>query len=148
MNLEKFIFYDYWANQKIFLALQSLEKGEIRAQIEALFSHIVAAQVIWMSRMMGKKSKMKIWPELSGSEIQKLISENPGKLKMLIYRKDETISYKNSKGVSHQTKVEDILMHLVIHGQHHRAQIATLLRQAGEIPPATDFIFFLRTLDN
>ncbi|MEX0722814.1 MAG: DinB family protein [Gracilimonas sp.] len=148
MNLEKFILYDYWANQKVFLAQQSLEKDEIRAEIEALFSHIVAAQVIWMSRMMGEKSEMKIWPKLSGSEIHKLIHENPGKLKTLISRKDEMISYKNSKGVSHQTKVEDILMHLVIHGQHHRAQIASLLRKAGATPPGTDFIFFLRTLDN
>ncbi|MDZ7808492.1 MAG: DinB family protein [Gracilimonas sp.] len=148
MDLETLILYDHWANQKIFNALQLVESDEIKSEIETMFSHIVAAQVVWLSRMMGERSEMKIWPELSVSEIDKFIRENPAKLKSLIPRKEESISYKNSKGISHQSKAGDILMHLVIHGQHHRAQIAKMLREAEITPPGTDFIFFTREINN
>ncbi|WP_395084871.1 DinB family protein [Gracilimonas sp.] len=39
--------------------------------------------------------------------------------------------------------MEEILVHLTIHGQHHRAQIAMLLRQAGQTRPLpiSSFLF-------
>ncbi|MEX0845990.1 MAG: DinB family protein, partial [Balneolaceae bacterium] len=76
------------------------------------------------------------------------LDQNPDKLHSLIQKKTEIIEYSNSKGVTFRNSVEEILMHIVIHGQHHRAQIAKLLRKTGITPPVTDFIFFLRTVDN
>ncbi|MFB3133724.1 MAG: DinB family protein [Rhodothermales bacterium] len=40
--------------------------------------------------------------------------------------------------------LHEILLHVIIHGQHHRAQIATCLRQHGHTPPPTDCIIFTR----
>ena len=109
---------------------------------------MLATQIVWMSRITGNSSELAIWPDLSIHETETLMNENPKKLKNLISRKDTLITYKNSRGEEFQNSVEEILMHLTIHGQHHRAQIAKLLRKAGTIPPGTDFIFFLRTLHN
>jgi uncharacterized damage-inducible protein DinB len=80
--------------------------------------------------------------------MRSLVEDNPAILQKMISRKNEAIVYKNSKGTVFNNTVEEILVHLTIHGQHHRAQIANLLRQSGIEPPATDIIFFLRTLDN
>lgn len=148
MDFEKLFAYDYWANQKVFEAFQDLEKSKVREEIERLFSHILAAQVVWISRVMGKKTAMEIWPELSVQEMKALIDENNEKLIALISMKEEGITYHNSKGEAFENKVGDILTHLIIHGQHHRAQIAKLIRQAGKTPPGTDFIFFMRTVHN
>jgi len=144
INFERLISYDQWANQKIYKAFQALEEDEARTEIEAMFSHLLATQAVWMSRITGEKVAFGIWPSFTSSEMEKLIKTQSDKLNSLIDRQEEVISYKNSKGVAHESKVGDILMHLIIHGQHHRAQIAKMLRAAGATPPGTDFIFFAR----
>ncbi|MAL18018.1 MAG: hypothetical protein CL670_01035 [Balneola sp.] len=144
MNFERLISYDQWANQKIYEAFQAVEEDEVRAEIEAMFSHLLATQAVWMSRITGEKVTFGIWPSFDSSEMEKLIKNHPSKLKGLIDRQEEVISYENSKGVAHESKVSDILMHLIIHGQHHRAQIAKMLRADRATPPGTDFIFFTR----
>lgn len=40
--------------------------------------------------------------------------------------------------------VRDALMQVVMHGEHHRAQIATRLRTLGGTPPMTDYIIWVR----
>ena len=148
MDFEKLIAFDRWANERVFKAFQKLEDSELRNEIEKLFSHILAAQIIWKSRIDEEKIQIDIWPNLSLEEMKSFITSNADNLKQLLSRERETIRYQNSKGASFSNSVQDILTHLIIHGQHHRAQIAKLLREAGEKPPATDYIFFLRTIDN
>lgn len=148
MDLEKLVAYDQWANNLVFEAFQMLDKEEGRVKIEKLFSHILASQIIWMDRITGDTSAIDIWPDLSKSEIKSYLETNSDKLSKLLLLKDEHISYQNSSGETFTNKVEDIFVHLIIHGQHHRAQIAKLIRQAGDKPPATDFIFFQRQKHN
>ncbi len=148
MQLSKLITYDEWANRQVFDALQKVDAEKHKVEIEGMFGHLLAAQKVWISRITGESANMEIWPELSNNELKALINENPDRLKALIHRADEFISYKNSKGEEFKNKVGDILTHIIIHGQHHRAQIAKKLRAAGITPPETDYIFFLRTLDN
>lgn len=55
---------------------------------------------------------------------------------------DATIEYTNSRGVRFTSRVEDVLMHVVIHGAHHRGKSA--LRAEGAEPPYIDFIHAVR----
>lgn len=148
MDHEKMLRYDTWANTRIFRAFSSLDPSPEKSEIRKLLAHLLTAQRVWMNRIKGEPAPTEIWPDLSVEELENLLNENPPLLLSLIPDKDLTIEYHNSKGESFQNSVEDILMHLIIHGQHHRAQIASLLRTTGATPPATDFIFFLRTLEN
>lgn len=144
MDLKKLFTYDKWANKKIFDAFQELKDGEAKSEIVKLFSHILAAQKIWIERIEGNKLEMEVWPLLSGKEMQQLITANHENLIELISKKEMLISYKNSKGEDFENSAGDILTHLIIHGQHHRAQIARILRAEGIKPPGTDFLFFMR----
>lgn len=54
------------------------------------------------------------------------------------------ISYRNSAGASFTSTLEEILLHVALHGSYHRGQIAMILRNAGETPAPTDFIAFAR----
>lgn len=148
MNLRQLLEYDQWANQRIFQAIRTIDQPEIDPEIIRLFSHLLTAQVVWLNRIQQKPLPPEIWPVLSFEKIEEHLEENPTRLRSLIPQKEEVIHYKNSKGDEFKNSVEEILVHLTIHGQHHRAQIASLLRKAGITPPGTDFIFFLRTLDN
>ena len=148
MDFKQLFEYDKWANDRIFEALKKLPSSEKQKEAERLFSHLLTAQRVWVNRIQKQPAPSEIWPYLTIKEMDKLLNENPELLWQLTSKKDEVIQYQNSKGDSFQNSVQEILMHVVIHGQHHRAQIASLLRQSGVTPPVTDFIFFLRTLEN
>lgn len=136
--------YDEWANQQIFELISENENATTQAEAMKLFSHILAAQLVWLSRINQKKPVVEIWPEWGLEECKNRMEHNPIELRKLLDRGDEFIEYKNSKGETFTNKVEEIMNHLIIHGQHHRAQISMIFSKAGIKPPATDFIFFLR----
>jgi len=143
--------YDNWANEQVLLSLQdnldSIDKADDAVQ---LYAHIAAAQEWWYRRIQEQSLEgIKLWPDYDlpvalqkittmYDQWQQLINANKDNL-------DRTIAYKNSKGTTYETMLSDILHHVVIHGQHHRAQIAKLLRNAKIGPPATDFIYFSRS---
>lgn len=142
--------YDNWANEQVLLSLQdNLEDIDEADQAVKYYAHIAGAQELWYRRIEGQPlDDLAVWPDYDlpialqkittlYEKWQQLVSANRSEL-------DRIISYQNSKGTSYDTPLSDILHHVIIHGQHHRAQIAKLLRNAKIDPPATDFIFFSR----
>jgi uncharacterized damage-inducible protein DinB len=57
---------------------------------------------------------------------------------------DRVIHYANSAGKEFDTRLEDILLHVALHGAYHRGQVALVLRDAGAEPGPTDYIAFVR----
>lgn len=141
--------YDNWANEQVLLTLQDNMNFDEAEKAAEYYAHIAGAQDLWFRRIKGQSlDDLKVWPDYDmavalqklktlSERWQRLIESNRSDL-------DRTISYQNSKGTPYETVLSDILHHVIIHGQHHRAQIATLLRNANITPPATDFIFFTR----
>ena len=85
-----------------------------------------------------------VWPSYSYQDCRTCLVANTKLLTQISAHLNEKVDYSNSKGVVFSNDVVDILQHLIIHGQHHRAQIALLLRQNGIEPPTTDYIFYIR----
>ncbi|HEU5359182.1 MAG TPA: DinB family protein, partial [Gemmatimonadales bacterium] len=54
------------------------------------------------------------------------------------------VTYRNSAGLEFTSTVEDILLHVALHGAYHRGQVARALREGGAVPNATDYIAFIR----
>jgi uncharacterized damage-inducible protein DinB len=141
--------YDNWSNEQILLPLQDNPEFENSDKAIEYFAHVAGAQDLWYRRIEGQSLEdLKVWPDYGlpvavqklrtlSEKWQNLIKSNRSDL-------DRIISYQNSRGTPFETMLSDILHHVVIHGQHHRAQIARLLRNAKIEPPATDFIFFCR----
>ena len=146
MNLKQLIDYDAWANETILhvLSRNDLNYDEYVKSCFSLFHHILAAQVVWYDRVMGFENKLGVWPKLKSEEVEEMMQDNPVKLRELIPLKEKVITYSNSKGDAFKNSVEEVLTHIIIHGQHHRAQIALVLRQNDIAPPATDLIIYLR----
>jgi uncharacterized damage-inducible protein DinB len=55
-----------------------------------------------------------------------------------------SVAYKNTQGDAWTSRVDDILMHVILHSAYHRGQIASDLRAAGFTPASTDFILAIR----
>lgn len=151
-RLNRLIDYDLWANLKILAVLEDYSSFEHREKALNLFYHIIGTQHHWHGRVTGADlAGIEIWPDLELEDCRPLIQENYRKLKTLLTENekklDRGISYKNSSGTAYTTALSDILHHLVIHGQHHRSQIAMLMRMGEIAPPPTDFIFYTRKED-
>jgi uncharacterized damage-inducible protein DinB len=54
------------------------------------------------------------------------------------------VHYRNSAGDEFDNAIEDILVHVAMHGSYHRGQITMLVRDAGAEPQPTDYIAFVR----
>ena len=47
-------------------------------------------------------------------------------------------------GASFVTRLDDILLHTMLHGAYHRGQVSLMVRRSGGTPSPTDYIAFIR----
>jgi uncharacterized damage-inducible protein DinB len=141
--------YNIWANQtmlNVFEGLPHLPNNAAR-----LLSHALNAQAIWIARITGTQSPVKVWQEHNLEQLKELHKNTSYKLAEIAANADETefnrlIDYTNSQGNKYSTRVLDILTHAFNHATYHRAQAATDLRKNGHTPPNTDYVTYVREL--
>lgn len=136
--------YDAWANREV---LAAMRKNGDDARSLQLVSHILAAGRLWLERLQQRPQSVRVWPE---SDLTQCEAE-AGKLERewkayldSIGDLSREISYKNSKGEAYTSRIDDILMHVILHGAYHRGQIASHMRECGQVPAYTDFIHGIR----
>lgn len=141
MEFAKLFAYDEWANG------QALETALGNAKAIRLMSHIVAAQVLWLERMERRPQSTPVWPEWDADECRARMGTTAVAIAKFAAAADldAQFSYTTSKGDLFTTRVEDALMHVVMHGVYHRGQVAAAVRAAGGEPAYTDFVQAVRT---
>jgi uncharacterized damage-inducible protein DinB len=90
-----------------------------------------------------------VWPTLTLDEAERLAGENAAAFDEVISElteesRETPITYRNSAGDQFTSTLEDILIHVSLHGAYHRGQIAASVRAAGDVPSPTDYIAFAR----
>jgi uncharacterized damage-inducible protein DinB len=146
-HYRQLVAYDEWANLEMIASLRHLATPPARSV--NFMAHIVAAEHVWLARLLQKAPPFAVWPELSlarcDEEVPTLAAEWRKCLANgTVAALDKSISYKNSKGESWTSLVRDILTHVFMHSAYHRGQIAADMRQAGHVPAYTDFIHGVR----
>lgn len=112
----------------------------------ALQGHILNAHHIWLARIAGVPAAHEPW-ELHLVDAYALLNNRNLEQTNAVLASDDPsriVHYANTIGQAFSNAVGDILFHVVNHGTHHRAQIASLLRAAGLPPPVLDFIAYKR----
>ena len=114
-----------------------------------LYSHILGAEHVWLSRINGTTARFSVWPVLSLDECESVGKENfaafndlAGRLTPELLQK--AITYRNSAGDQFTSTLEDMLTQVVLHAAYHRGQIAASIRAGGDTPTPTDYIAFVR----
>ena len=141
-----------WADEH---ALRSLREGAAKSAdpsyVRALdtYAHIVAAEHVWLSRILQHAPRYPVWPTLSLKECEQLADDVHAGFAQLLANLDDSemermIHYKNSVGAEFDTRVSDILLHIPLHGSYHRGQVSLLVRAAGAQPAPTDYIALAR----
>ncbi|MBV8388175.1 MAG: DinB family protein [Mucilaginibacter sp.] len=139
--------YDRYANLRI---LAVLLKTEEHAKAEQLIAHLLVAQQVWLGRCIHKPANINtLWPDWKADTFEQIINNNHQQWLTYLESLNDTdfeqpLSYKNLQGRSFETKLADILTHLINHGTHHRAQAGQHLKLAGTDLPGTDYILFTR----
>ena len=117
--------------------------------------HILAAHQIWLNRCKHLPAPgITLWPDWPLAILTATTTENH--TQWITYLNtlqdsdfEKVIAYKNAKGDTFQTRLIDILAHIINHGTHHRAQAGQHLKLAGlQNLPNTDYIFYIRETQN
>ncbi len=145
--------YNQWANERYFSVCKELP--HVPERIHLLFSHVVAAQQLWLKRILGEEdiASIHIWKTIPWEELHILSRETH--LRWMNYLEDITenelnrlLSYVNFQQKPYKTVISDIIIHTANHATYHRAQFAISLREQHIDPPNTDFITFSRELSH
>ncbi|MFZ1051240.1 MAG: DinB family protein [Candidatus Sulfotelmatobacter sp.] len=146
-HLRRQFAYDAWANGEVLAVIKASGSGSPLAL--KLLAHILSAERLWLERIMQQPQSLSVWPECDldqceaqVAELVQLWREYFGQLSSSVLSKK--ITYKNSKGESWSSTVQDVLTHVLLHSAYHRGQIASLMRAGGYAPAYTDFIHAVR----
>ena len=147
-TLPKLIDHLEWADAKALGALRAASAPPAKAR--EIYGHILGSEHTWISRIEGRAATVAIWPVLRDEEeLSRVSGENIAGFRRILDGATDVdltriVAYKTSAGHPYESTVEDILIHVALHGSYHRGQVATLLRQGGSEPVATDYILFSR----
>lgn len=137
-----------WADKEIIATIKN-SGLEPRDSIK-LLAHIIAAEYIWLSRIKSRElGQFTPWTTLSLEECTQRADEISTEYLALTENLSEEnlrriVTYKTTKGDEMHSSLNDILMHVALHGSYHRGQIASILKNNNMQPPPTDYIMFCR----
>lgn len=156
--LELFEFHN-WRQRRIVELMNSFDPAYFTKQINGSFSslfivleHLIWAEKVWFSRMDGTGvAVMK-----SNQSVADLLQEwtlVTHKWTELVNSKgeegfEEIVTYHTTKGVKHDDRFFEIVIHLIDHSTYHIGQMMNAVRSLGLEPVPTNFIHFLRDKKN
>lgn len=137
--------YNLYVNQQVCDSIES-NAGAVTASTVGLFSHLLNAHQIWNSRIDGNAIVIDPWTVSAAAAFQQanLVNHQKSLELIEIHNLDTIINYTNTKGLSFQNSIRDILFHIINHSTYHRAQIATACKQSGIQPVVSDYIIYRR----
>lgn len=111
----------------------------------SLINHILNAQQIWNSRILGEKT-FEVWQINPFEMLEEINQYNFEKSIEIInnFDPDQKNNYQNSRGANFENTVFEMLFQAINHSTYHRGQINSLLKQNGIDPILTDYIFYKR----
>lgn len=161
MNVEDFrLLYDYnaWADHRTLDACATLSPEQFTRDLGSSFRsvrdtlvHIMQVEWLWLERWHGRsptsfgangeysnvESIRGRWLEIERDLLDYVASLTSEEVQRVV-------QHKTTAGVPQAQPLWQMLQHLVNHGTYHRGQVATMLRQLGAKPIATDLILFYR----
>lgn len=150
--------YNDWANQRLVAGIRALsaeagtgELGGSFKSVRDLVWHVVVAEWFWLARWQGgSPDALPSWGE--GAELPALLdrwavleSERNAFLATLTDAMLETeLSFRYLSGTPDVLRLDRALQHVANHATYHRGQLASMIRQLGGVPPATDLTEYWR----
>lgn len=136
--------FDLWSNRQLIKLFEREPSFDHRVACMAFVSHILTVQQIWFHKLIGDAmaSELDPWAEYSVDEL-KLKAKNLHALWLDVIDDEESsldmeCFMSKPDGSSMQMPLWRILHHLIVHGQHHRAQVSQFLMKSGMMHSIAD----------
>lgn len=141
--------YSGWASRRLLDAALQLPDEQLYREMSVshksvfeTLSHIHKADRAWLQRVTGTQIEQSgplasDWPAIQKGWEQYAAGLTDADL-------ERVIAYKDFRGNPHESKLKEIVLHLVNHATLHRGQVMGMFRQLGIQPPPTDLIFYFR----
>lgn len=171
-HVQKMAEYNQWMNQKLYEACETLpaeviseNRGAFFGSILGTLNHILVADTIWLKRFAANGIQAldvmnhTAYPE----SLDSILFENFRELKIRRQELDDiiltfanqvaettlqnSISYKNFKGIASTKTLFSLLMHFFNHQTHHRGQVTTLLSQLNIDIGVTDLLILIPNIE-
>jgi uncharacterized damage-inducible protein DinB len=140
-----------WADTAILKAVAAHDGAFGDDQLRKWLHHIVVVQVFFLSLFQQRPFDMEGAKQVPGAtdEMERRFQEAHADGAAYTARLDEaelarTIEFPVAAFKDFHPTVRDALMQVVMHSEHHRAQVAMRLRALGGAPPVTDYIIWVR----
>ena len=142
IKLSELFAHEKWANKEL---LRAAGVNPSEGFID-LISRIIHSQNFWIDRLNDKKNSNYSSEAIELSVMSDRIEDNYEEILQIVKLKnyEENVKYKNSKGEEYSNSTIDILMHLLLHSQYHRGQMAVNIKSEGHDVPRTDYISYKR----
>jgi uncharacterized damage-inducible protein DinB len=155
-DLEALFDYGYWANRQLFTVLAQLTDEQFVAPVAGSYGsvrntlvHMLSAEWGWLDRCGGQPRG----PALQGVDYPTVASVRERWAQVEEYVRaflaglddhdlDREVEWALGAGPKHTSRLGELMQHAVIHGVHHRGQVALLLRQLGHPPGNVDLLFY------
>jgi uncharacterized damage-inducible protein DinB len=139
--------YVAWADRRAIAALRAAPAAQ--AEALPLLAHLLAAEHVWLSRLLQREPRHPVWPALGIDQCAALAAENEAGYRDFLGRCDDAhlaapVRYRTSQGQEFVTPTLDILTQVITHGPYHRGQIAKAIGRNGGTSINTDFITYAR----
>jgi uncharacterized damage-inducible protein DinB len=155
-DLQKLYDYGYWANGKILDVVKQLTPEQFTRTVAGSYGsvrntlvHMMSAEWGWFWRCGGAPER---GPALKGDDyptpaalVEKWKSVEGWARTFLSTLREEDLDREiefSFGGPPHTRRLGDLLLHVAIHGVHHRGQVAVLLRALGAAPGNVDILFY------
>lgn len=149
--------YHYWANDLLLQKVGSLtdeqfsrDLGSSFPSIQATLAHMMNAEAIWLTRILGRPVAGVTAGDLpDAGSVRPRWAPLEAELRSLIHQLTEAdlardVTAKTSAGKVYVNRLDQTLQHLFNHGTYHRGQVSAMLRQVGAESVSTDLIFYYR----
>lgn len=145
--LQRLFTHMRWADSQV---LAGLKQAEEPLEPLKFYAHILAAERLWYLRIHEENwTVIPVWPDYTLEQCEALAAENCALYENLIAGLTPAdwareITYRNTEQKQYTNTIGDMLLHVMIHGAHHRGQVAHAMRRHGDTPPVVDYIVFVR----
>ncbi len=125
------------------------ELGASFGSVQGNLVHTVGAQIVWLARW--TRSERIGMPQVEEGRVLEAMRDAYASSHAALRRFAESlteenvtraVSYRDREGNAFERPLGELMLHLVNHGTHHRAETAMLLTSLGKPPRQLDYLYF------
>jgi uncharacterized damage-inducible protein DinB len=157
-SIQAFLNYSDWANDQILRAAAVLPDAQLdqsfdmgRGSLRKTLVHVWAGEHVWVQRWQGRTETP--WPD---EEERVGVAALAERFEPVVRQRNaflatvhdaalsRVVTYRDSKGSLFQAALGDMMMQMIVHSIHHRAQAVNMLRRVGAAAPELDYMMWVR----